>query len=133
MAVLFPLEIYTPERLFYSDSIEGIILTLTDGEVAVYGSHSPFTAPVVPCLLKIRDRNGEWKTAFAAEGILEVNSRKTILLLDAAEWPGEIDRERALAAKAKAEEVIENKMFKFETETAKAALRRANMRIMAVQ
>ena len=86
MALLFPLEVHTPHRLFYSDEIEAIVLTLIDGQVAVYANHSPFTAPVKPCLLRIKDKDGNWRNATIAEGILEVKNRKTILISDAAEW-----------------------------------------------
>jgi len=86
MALFFPLEVHTPHRLFFSDSVEAIVLTLIDGQVAVYANHAPFTAPVVPCLLKIKDKDGNWQNATIAEGILEVKTRKTVLISDAAEW-----------------------------------------------
>jgi F-type H+-transporting ATPase subunit epsilon len=129
MAALFPFEVYTPYRIFYSDSVKAIVLTLIDGDAAVYANHAPFTAPVLPCLLKIQGRDEIWKTAFIAEGILEVRSHKTFLISDAAEWPSEIDYERAKAAKERAEETLKGGILKFEAETTAASLRRANMRI----
>ena len=131
MAALFLFEVYTPNRLFYSDQAEAILLTLVDGEAAVYANHSPFSAPVVPCLLKIKGRNGIWKTAFTGDGILEVTNKKTILISDSAEWPAEIDYERAMAAKKKAEEIISAGSLKFEAKTALASLRRAEIRLKA--
>jgi len=129
MANLFSLEVHTPKRLFYSGQAEVVILTLVDGEAAVYANHVPFTAPVVPCLLKIKDKDGNWKIAFSAEGILEVKKRKAILLSDAAEWPEEIDYDRAKTAKGKAEETLLQGGMKFETDKADASLRRAKMRM----
>jgi len=131
MAALFPFEVHTPYRLFYSDQAEAIILTLLDGEAAVYANHTPFTAPVIPCILKIKDKDGNWKTAFTAEGILEVKSRKTVLISDAAEWPEEIDYERAKNAKEQAEITLAEKTLKFETESAASSLKRAKMRMKA--
>jgi F-type H+-transporting ATPase subunit epsilon len=131
MAKLFPFEIHTPYRLFYSGSVEAIVITLTDGEIGVYADHAFFTAPVITGILKIREKDGAWRSAFTTEGILEVKSHKTVLMVDAAEWPQEIDRERALAAKQKAEEALKTAMFKFETGNAKATLRRAEYRIKA--
>jgi F-type H+-transporting ATPase subunit epsilon len=129
MAKLFPFEIHTPYRLLYSGSVEAIVITLTDGEMGVYADHSFFTAPVVTGVLKIREKDGLWRPAFTAEGILEVTSHRTVLMADAAEWPQEIDYERALAAKRRAEEILQTAMFKFETENAKATLKRAEYRI----
>ena len=131
MAARFNFEVYTPYRLFFFGPVEAIVLTLIDGEAAVYAKHSPFTAPVTPCLLKIKDKDGNWKIAFTAEGILEVKDHKTVLISDAAEWPEEIDCERAKKAKEKAEEILAVGMLKFETETASASLCRANMRFRA--
>jgi len=131
MAVLFPFEVHTPYRLFYTGPVEAIVLTLIDGEVAVYANHTPFTAPVVPCLLKIKDKDGNWKTAFSAEGILEVKNHKTVLISDTAEWSEEIDLERAKKAKEQAEETLLSGGMRFETDKACTSLRRAKMRIKA--
>ena len=129
MAVLYTFEVYTPNRIFFSGSVEAVVLTLIDGEAAIYANHAAFTAPVVPCLLRIKNRDGIWKNAFTAEGILEVKEHKTVLITDAAEWPEEIDYERAMAARERAENDLKTGMLKFEIETASASLKRANMRI----
>ncbi|MDR1143048.1 MAG: ATP synthase F1 subunit epsilon [Spirochaetaceae bacterium] len=129
--VLFKFEVHTPYRRFFSDEAEAITLTLPDGEITVYANHSFFTAPVMAGILKIKDKTGVWKSAFISEGLLEVKNHNTILMADAAEWPSEIDRERALEAKQKAEETISLGMFKFETAAAEAALRRARFRLKA--
>ena len=131
MAAQFTFEVYTPYRLFYSGMIEMVILTLSDGDAAICANHSHLTAPVTPCVLKIKDSNGIWKFAFIAEGILEVSSHKTVLISDTAEWPEEIDYERAMAAREKAEKTLATATLKFETETAAASLKRAAMRIRA--
>ena len=132
MAAQFTFEVHTPYRLFYSGSVEAIVLTLLDGEIAVYANHNHISAPVVPCLLKIKDKDGAWKTAFTSDGILEVTSHKTVLVTDTAEWPEEIDAERAKAARARAEETLKGgEQLKFDAQTAAASLRRANMRLKA--
>jgi F-type H+-transporting ATPase subunit epsilon len=129
MAKLFNLEVHTPYRLFYTGKVEAIVVTLIDGEIGVYAEHTFFTAPVVTGILKIKDKEGRWKQAFTTEGILEVSGHKTVLVVDAAEWPEEIDYGRALKAKEQAEGQLETATFKFETGNAKAALKRAVTRI----
>ncbi|MDR1902949.1 MAG: ATP synthase F1 subunit epsilon [Treponema sp.] len=129
MANLFPFEVHTPYRRFFLDSVEAIVLSLMDGEIGVYANHSAFTAPVNAGILKIKDKNGEWSAAFTTGGILEVKEHKTVLIVDAAEWPEEIDRDRALDAKKRAEEMLELGMLKFETENAAASLKRAVFRL----
>jgi F-type H+-transporting ATPase subunit epsilon len=129
MPKLFTLEVYTPYRLFYADTVEALTLTLQDGEIGIYGDHDFITAPVVSCVLKIKDKAGRWKAAFVTEGILEVTHHKTVLLVDAAEWPGEIDEARASSAKREAEEALTKALLKFEIDNARGALKRADTRL----
>jgi len=95
MAAVFVFEVHTPYRLFFNGRVESISLTLTDGEIGIYAHHSPFTAPVVSCALRIRDEKGEQRRASITNGILEVKDHKTVLMVDAAEWLEEKDSERA--------------------------------------
>jgi F-type H+-transporting ATPase subunit epsilon len=129
MPNLFTFEVYTPYRLFYRDSVEAVTLTLLDGEIGIYANHDFFTAPVLPCIFKIKDKQGQWKAAFATEGVIEVTHHKTVLLVDAAEWPEEIDQARAEAAKQAAREILESDMLKFQAVNAAAALKRAETRL----
>ncbi|MDR2518856.1 MAG: F0F1 ATP synthase subunit epsilon, partial [Spirochaetaceae bacterium] len=79
MAKLYPFETHTPHRLFYADMIEALILPLFDGEIGVYANHSFFTAPSRPGILTFKDKKGQWRRAFVAEGFLEVKAHKTVL------------------------------------------------------
>jgi F-type H+-transporting ATPase subunit epsilon len=129
--LLYPFEIHTPRRKFYGDSVEAIIVRLIDGDIGVYANHAFFTAPICACVLKIKEKNGEWKSAYISEGILEVKGHKTVLLVDAAEWPEEIDYERALAQKKTAEAQMQENNFKIEINKAKIRLARAAAQIEA--
>jgi F-type H+-transporting ATPase subunit epsilon len=129
MPNLFTLEVHTPYRLFFSGEVQGFTAALDDGEIGVCVDHAPFTAPVCTGILKIKDKDGAWKEAFTTEGILEVKARKTVLLVETAEWPEEINEERALTSKREAEETLKTRILKFETVTARAKLKRADMRL----
>ncbi|MDR1972521.1 MAG: ATP synthase F1 subunit epsilon [Treponema sp.] len=129
MAVLFPFEVHTPYRRFFSDQIEALVITLIDGEIGVYANHSAFTAPVETGIMKIKDKDGTWRSAFTTDGILEVKEHKTVLMVDAAEWPDEIDGDRAEAAKQRAEEILNAGALKFETDRAASSLKRATFRL----
>jgi F-type H+-transporting ATPase subunit epsilon len=129
MAKRYIFEVHTPYRRFLAEEVEAVILGLVDGEICVYAGHSAFTAPVKTGILKLKDKNGLWKTAFITEGILEVKEHKTVLMVDAAEWPEEIDYRRAQAAKERVQEQLSQGMLKFETENAWASLKRAEYRL----
>jgi F-type H+-transporting ATPase subunit epsilon len=131
MAELFTLEVHTPYRLFFKDKVAALTVMLEDGEIGILARHEDITAQVRACLLKIQGQDGQWKTGFVSEGILEVTGGKTVLLADSAEWPDEIDHDRAMEAKRRAGETLQNPGFKFETETARQSLERAAMRLKA--
>ena len=125
----FPFEVHTPSRLFFKDLVEAVILTTGDGDIEIMAGHCNCTAPVKTGFLKIKNSEGKWRNAFTSDGIIEVTQFKTILMSDAVEWGNEIDRNRALEAKAKAEKSLLNGMMKFETDKAAAALKRAEFRL----
>jgi F-type H+-transporting ATPase subunit epsilon len=133
MPVFFNFEVHTPYRPFFIGRVESIFLTLIDGEIGIYAHHSPFTAPVLSCILRIKDDKGVMRYAFVTDGILEVKDHKNILMIDNAEWPEEIDPERARTAKRQAEKDLEIAMLKFEIDNAKARLRRAEYRLKACE
>lgn len=128
MAALFNFEVHTPYRPFFSGKVEAVILTLVDGEIGVYAKHSPFTAPSTSGILRIKDSEGKWHSAFITDGILEVKDHKTVLMVDAAEWPEEIDIDRARASEQQAKESLETAGLKFEIDNAKTKLRCAQFR-----
>ena len=126
---LFKFELYTPYRRFFSDEIEALTLVLPDGEITIYADHSFMTSPVQSGVVRVKTKNGEWKNAFIAEGILEVKAHVTIVMADAAEWPKEIDRERAEKALEAAKDTLDAGTFKFATSSAQASARRATFRL----
>jgi F-type H+-transporting ATPase subunit epsilon len=129
----FKFEIDTPYRRFFSDEVEAVTLTLIDGEITIYADHSFFTAPVMAGVVRLKGRDGVWKSAYISEGILEVKTFNKYLLVDTAEWPEEIDKKRAEKALTAAEEAINAGTFKFETAAAEAAARRARYRIKVAE
>jgi F-type H+-transporting ATPase subunit epsilon len=133
MAASFTLEIYTPYRLFFSETVEMIVLAIADGEVGIMAGHDRFTAPVKCCVARIKDKSGVWKPLFLADGIIEVKRHKSVILSVSAEWPSEIDHDRAAQSKKDAEEILKSKAFRFETAAAKQKLKRANMRLETLE
>jgi F-type H+-transporting ATPase subunit epsilon len=137
MSKTFKLEIYTPYRLFFSGEVEAVVVMLADGEIGIYADRQPFTAPVRVGIIKVRYQKKDtplaaWYSAFTAEGVIEVKKHKTVLLADAAEWPEEIDRQRATEAKNAALKTLSEDTFKFESLAAGKHLARAEARLKAL-
>jgi len=133
MAALFNFEVHTPYRRFYDGKAQVITLSLSDGEIGVYARHSPFIAVTATGILRIKDPAGKWLSAFVSGGILEVKEYKNVLLVNAAEWPEEINRERALADKKRAEENLSKQISEYEIEREKDDINRANFRLKVLE
>lgn len=99
---MFKLTIICPDRIFYEGEASMIELTTSEGEVGIYKNHIPMTMIVVPGVLKITEAEGV-KTAALHAGFIEVLPDEVKILAEIAEWPEEIDVNRAREAKVRAE------------------------------
>jgi len=133
MPALFNFEVHTPQRLFYSGKVQSVSLALADGEIGILANHAPFTAVVAAGILRIKDDKDESRAAFISSGILEVKEHKNVLMVDCAEWPEEIDKERAIGSKEQAGKNLIDASFRFETDKAKEKLRRAESRLKVLE
>jgi len=133
MPALFNFEVHTPRRIFYSGKVQAITIGLEDGEIGIYANHSPFSAHSVTGTLRIKDADGNWRSAFACGGILEVKEHKNVLMVESADWPEEIDVEKVLEIKKQAEEALKAAQFKFEIDKAKKKLHHAECRLKVVE
>lgn len=125
----FPLKIVTPDKQFYDDKAEMLIAKTTEGYIGVLAHHIPLVTILDIGIIRIRVK-GEEKLASVAGGILKVEKDGVILLADAAEWPHEIDIQRAREAKKRAEERLKKAEHEdIDVARAQAALRRALIRI----
>ena len=128
MAEIFKVEIITPDRIFYEGEAEFLEFSTAAGDIGVYAKHIPMTTVLAPGAVIIH--NGEEETVAAVHsGFAEILGDKVTLLAEIAEWPEEIDINRAEAAKNRAEERIANKSADIDLKRAEFALRKALIRI----
>ncbi|MBE5979364.1 MAG: ATP synthase F1 subunit epsilon [Paenibacillaceae bacterium] len=128
MADLFKLQIITPERKFYEGEASMVELTTTEGEIGVYRGHIPMTAIVAPGVLKIHEAGGI-KEAALMSGFLEILPEKIVIMAEVAEWPEEIDLNRAQEAKVRAERRLKEQSGEIDIVRAETALKKALVRI----
>jgi F-type H+-transporting ATPase subunit epsilon len=124
------LEIVTPDRLVYSEQVNSVTVRGVEGELGILPGHISFVTPlqIAPVFVKI----GNERTPFAVQGgFVEVRKDKIVILAESAERAGEIDLERAEAAKERAETRLNAKGRQDEVDHRRAelALQRAMNRI----
>lgn len=125
----FTLEIITPDRVFYKGEAKMIEMNTSEGEIGVLPGHIPMTVIVKPGILTIYEADGEEKEAALHAGFAEILPEKVTLLAEIIEWPDEIDRDRAEAARARAEERLRSATPETDMLRAQTALMRAVARI----
>ena len=129
---LFELKIIEPDGMFFEGEGEFLEFTSVEGEMGVYKNHIPLTTILEPCAIRIH-ANGEVKKAAVLGGFIEIQKERITVLAEDANWPDEIDVERAKAAKKRAEERLSKKEAGLDMVRAEAALKRAMARISATK
>jgi F-type H+-transporting ATPase subunit epsilon len=121
------LEIVTPHGLVLSEDVDEVTAAGTEGEFGVLPGHVPFITTLKVGMLILRKDN-KTEYVFVNSGYAEVSPDKVVILADSAERAEDIDVERALAAKKRAEERLAQ-AEKYDFARATAALERATIRI----
>ena len=127
---LFDLEIISPERVFYTGKANFVELVTSEGEIGVYKHHIPMTSVLVPGVVTIHEEN-ETKKAAVHSGIVVILKDKVKVMAEIAEWPDEIDVNRANEAKQRAEKRIKDADSSVNMARAEAALKRSLARLSA--
>lgn len=128
----FTCEIVTPHRSFFLGKLESIIFSTYDGEYEVLAGHDAVVAPVVSGVARLKGPGLDKYAAFS-EGFATVNGNKVDILVDAAEWPEEIDRRRAERALERAEKRLKERTMAWEMPRAIASRDRAKARLKAIE
>lgn len=129
---LFTLKIVTPDRVFYKGEVSMVEFNTTEGEIGVLKGHVPTTVIVSPGILTITEAEGTKEAALHA-GFAEILQNEVVILAEIIEWPEEIDEERAVRAKERAEERLRTKTPETDILRAETALQRAMARIHVIK
>lgn len=100
------LEIVTPERLAYSDTVDAVTLPGSEGELGVLPHHAPLVTMLG--LGELRIRKGAVTDTFAiAGGFLQVRPDRIVVMAEMADMASDIDLEKAEEARRDAERALE--------------------------
>lgn len=127
-------EIVSQDRQVFSGEAEMVVIPGAAGQMGILPHHAPVLTSLNYGIITVKTKSGEEHFTVAG-GIAEVQPDQVTILADAAENVEEIDVDRALQARQRAEESIKS--------TAKtdidrymrvsSALKRSNLRLQAAQ
>lgn len=124
----FHLEILAPGRKFYSGDVESVIVPGVEGEYGILADHLPVIIALKDGVLKIKE-GSQFREAIVHKGFAQIEHKSVLIMSDAIEWPEEIDVNRAIAAKERAEERLRQQLSQQEYIRSKSALARAMARL----
>lgn len=103
----FQLKIVSPDGPTFSGDVESVSLPTAMGEITVLSHHQPLIAVLAPGEVRVQQAN-ETILLSVSSGVIEVRPDNTVYVLaETAERAEHIDLERAEAAKARAEELMQ--------------------------
>ncbi len=127
------LEIVTPERQVYSDTVDSVQVPGSEGELGVLPNHAPLVSTLG--VGELRFRKGGVEESFAiVGGFLQVRPDKVVVLAETADMASEIDLEKAQEARREAERALESGYHEgADLAAARAALQQALLRIRVAE
>jgi F-type H+-transporting ATPase subunit epsilon len=128
------LEIVTPERLAYSDTVDSVQLPGVEGELGVLPHHAPLVSMLGVGELRIRKGGAEESFAIVG-GFLQVRPDKVVVMAETADMASEIDLDKAQHARREAEQALEGgaRTDAVDLAAARAALQHALLRIRVAE
>jgi F-type H+-transporting ATPase subunit epsilon len=127
------LEIVTPERQVFSDTVDSVQVPGSEGELGVLPNHAPLVSTLGVGELRFRKDGAEESFAIVG-GFLQVRPDKVVVLAETADMSSEIDLEKAQEARREAERALESGYREgADLAAARAALQQALLRIRVAE
>ena len=129
------LEVVTPAGPVDSDEVDIVTAPGVVGEFGVLANHAPFLSTIKTGTLSFK-KDKQTKYLMVSGGFSEVSNNKITFLVESAEYGHDIDVDRAMQAKERAEKRLAQAQAQSETFNrvrAEAALQRAIARMRAAE
>ena len=101
----FQLDIVTPEKTIFSDTVEDVYLPGSEGEMGVLDMHAALVSPLSPGELRYK-KDGKIEELAVGEGFVEVSHDKVSVLIDLAIGEDAIDEAQVEEAMKRAQEAL---------------------------
>ena len=102
------LTLLTPEKTLFTGEVDSLIVPGTQGLMGILKNHAPIISSLAPGLLQYKT-SGKKDSVFVSGGFMEFSHNNAVVLADSAEFPKDIDIERAKRAFERAKKRLEQK------------------------
>jgi F-type H+-transporting ATPase subunit epsilon len=118
------LEIVTPEKRTFSDTVDLVVIPGVEGEMGVLENHAPLVTTLAPGELRYTKGGVENELA-VGEGVVEITGSTVSVLTDLAIAETDIDEAAVQAALDRAQKALQEKMGDEELATVQAAIQKS--------
>lgn len=126
------LEVVTPEKKLFSEDVRFVVVPGVVGELGILPDHVALMSGLKVGVMRVQQEGKTFKMAVNG-GFVEVRNSRVTVLADSAERSDQIDRDRAEAAKTRAEQRLAAKSPDIDVRRAEMALQRALNRLKVLQ
>lgn len=119
------LDVVSAEKELFSGTVSAVFAPAVMGDVGIYPRHAPLVTTLRPGELKIEIEGQENQYLYVSGGILEVQPQNVTVLSDTAIRAEDLDEAKAMQAKQRAEDMLQDQQGDFDAAKAKAELARA--------
>ena len=102
----FQLDIVTPEKTIFSDTVDDVYLPGSEGEMGILPMHAALVAPLQPGELRYL-KDGKVEELAVGEGFVEVANDKVAVLIDLAIGEDAIDEAKVEEAMKRAQDALD--------------------------
>lgn len=134
MAMTIHLDIVSAEAALFSGTAEYVIVPAAMGEVGIYPRHTQMLTRIKAGSVRIKKPDvAEEELIYVSGGMLEVQPHMITILSDTAIRGKDLDENRALESKQRAEEAMKNRSSEMDYAKAQAELAEAIAQIAAIE
>ncbi len=121
MAMTIHVDVVSAEGEIFSGTAEEVFIPAELGEIGVLPRHTPLISRLKPGEVRVK-MSGEETSIFVSGGMVEVQPHIVTVLADTGVRAQDLDEAKALEAKARAEEAMQNQEDTIEFAKAKSEL-----------
>lgn len=133
MAMTVHVDVVSAEEELFSGLAEMVVLPGEAGELGVLPGHAPLLTRIRPGTVRVKTPDHGEEIIFVSGGILEVQPNLVTVLADTAVRGADLDEARAIEAKRRAEEALQNRNEAIDYAKAQAELAEAVAQLQAIE
>ena len=125
-------DVVSAERSIFSGEAKFVALPGESGELGILRGHTPLITRIRPGSVRIEKADGDEEFVFVAGGYLEVQPDRVTVLADTAIRGHDLDEAKAIEAKKRAEEAMQNRGTDFDLALAQSEFAMAAAQLAAI-